>query len=158
MKKVQKERTKTIYEVQNQGENLISIKKRRNDPCACGSGKKQKKCCGDKFNSLNIKPTAKSIRIKKMKEEMAEIEAKKKQEELSAVEAAVVMVAEQEIPVKTEKKLVKAIKKTKTKAENNDESTVAMAANAGQPYSDDTMQKLKSGLSKAKAAKATKTA
>lgn len=24
----------------------------RNEPCPCGSGKKHKKCCGDKFNEI----------------------------------------------------------------------------------------------------------
>lgn len=38
----------TIIEPRYQGSPIISNKPFRNTPCQCGSGKKQKHCCGDK--------------------------------------------------------------------------------------------------------------
>lgn len=105
----------TIFSPKNPSEIIVSEKYQRNAPCQCGSGKKQKKCCGD-TTKLYGRPTAKSIRIKEMEKAMAEIEAKK----------------------------------------NNEESTVVMSAQEGQPYSEETIQKLKEALKKAKAEKAAK--
>lgn len=41
---------KTIKRIfkQTDGFPLVAKKLKRNDPCQCGSGKKQKKCCGTK--------------------------------------------------------------------------------------------------------------
>jgi len=43
----------------NLGDQLKSFKTRPNNKCLCGSGLKQKKCCGDggKFMSTNYKQT-----------------------------------------------------------------------------------------------------
>lgn len=30
------------------------IKTKRNDACVCGSGKKQKRCCGEKYNEIYV--------------------------------------------------------------------------------------------------------
>lgn len=43
----------------NKGDQFKSFKTRPNNPCLCGSGRKQKKCCGDgsKLMSTNHKNT-----------------------------------------------------------------------------------------------------
>ena len=45
MNKEEKERQLTI--ITGKGKPLISVKVRRNVPCACNSGLKFKNCCGD---------------------------------------------------------------------------------------------------------------
>lgn len=44
---------------QEKGQQLIARKKRRNEPCACKSGKKTKNCCGDDSEYKCTTPRAK---------------------------------------------------------------------------------------------------
>ncbi len=55
--------TGTSYFPDQKKGQLISIKYRPNNPCFCGFGKKQKRCCGDKnrFMSSNPKPNEQII-------------------------------------------------------------------------------------------------
>lgn len=38
------------------GAPMVSVKQGRNQPCSCGSGKKQKHCCGTKTEYYSTKP------------------------------------------------------------------------------------------------------
>lgn len=38
------------------GAPIVSVKSARNQPCGCGSGKKQKNCCGTKTEYYSTKP------------------------------------------------------------------------------------------------------
>lgn len=44
--------------IKGNGSPLISVKVDRNALCKCGSGKKQKKCCGVERRWFNSRPTA----------------------------------------------------------------------------------------------------
>jgi len=52
-------RTAKLITTVNKGDQFKSFKIRPNNPCLCGSGRKQKKCCGDgsKLMSTNHKNT-----------------------------------------------------------------------------------------------------
>lgn len=49
-----KDKNRMVQFVVGDGSPIVSLKYNRNAPCKCGSGKKQKHCCGDKtsFHSL----------------------------------------------------------------------------------------------------------
>lgn len=46
----------------NNGKPFESVKVDRNAPCECGSGKKQKKCCGDTSKLLVVDTRSKRVR------------------------------------------------------------------------------------------------
>ena len=50
-----------IYEPAEKGHPMLSIKVRPNNPCVCGSGKKQKRCCGSDSKLMATLPKKNTI-------------------------------------------------------------------------------------------------
>ena len=49
-------KTRKVSVIEGNGSPIVSFKKDRNAPCSCGSGKKQKRCCGTETKFYHSKP------------------------------------------------------------------------------------------------------
>ena len=47
---------RTVGMIKGNGFPIVSFKKDRNAPCTCGSGKKQKRCCGTETKFHHSRP------------------------------------------------------------------------------------------------------
>ena len=49
-------RIRMVHFIKGNGSPIVSFKKNRNALCSCGSGKKQKRCCGVETKFYHSKP------------------------------------------------------------------------------------------------------
>lgn len=171
-----KNATQILFEPDHQAEIIQSVKKRPNDPCPCGSGKKTKKCCGDKFNVLRSLPTEKSKNLIAFKElelrnKLEKAEQKAKENEVQKIVTHFNPKCGSEFSACRGNDDAKCFRQRQSYCKKvvmrnpdicngcvyNDESTVVIGrCKDDKPLSEDTIKKLKSGLKKAKAEKAFK--
>ena len=55
-----KSRQVTVINPKEKGERIVTLKTTRNDKCQCGSGKKQKNCCGSDTRFYSIPQVGKA--------------------------------------------------------------------------------------------------
>ena len=57
---MKEKRLVTLNSPKEKGERIITLKSGRNNPCSCGSGKKQKNCCGEIVRHYSLPQLTKS--------------------------------------------------------------------------------------------------